>query len=266
MLLNRKFVLLAGLLVFASVLMAFQRGRFFEDDPEPTPADAGEKTEWQFARLRYEMYDSGGRGGRGRFRGAWAVDYPTAERHFVQGIRRLSRIHTRSVEEVVDLDSDKIFDYPWVYAVEVGRWELSDTQAARLRDYLNRGGFLMVDDFHAGFEWEIFQRSLQRVFPDRPVVDIPNKDPIFHILYDLDERVQIPGIHYIRSGRTFEQDGIKERWAGVYDEQGRIQVAICHNMDLGDAWEHADWPEYPERFTSMAYRIGLNYIIYAMTR
>jgi hypothetical protein len=266
MLQQRKIVGLVSLFLLASLLSAFQRGRFFDDEEEPTPADAGEKTEWQFARLRYDMYDGGGRGGRGRFRGAWSVDYPKAERHFAQGIRRLSRIHTRSVEEVVDLDTDKIFDYPWIYAVEVGHWDLSDTQAARLREYLNRGGFLMVDDFHGSFEWEIFVRSLQKVFPDRPVVDIPSKDPIFHILYDLDERVQIPGIHFIRSGRTFEQDGVKDRWAGVYDEQGRIQVAICSNMDLGDAWEHADWPEYPERFTSMAYRIGLNYIIYAMTR
>lgn len=266
MLTKRKIVTWASLFLFAGLLTAFQRGRFFEDQEEPTPSDAGEKTEWQFARLSYDMYDGGGGRGRGRFRGAWSVDYPQADRHFAQGIRRLSRIHTRSVEEVVDLDTDKIFDYPWVYAVEVGHWDLSDSQAARLREYLNRGGFLVVDDFHGSFEWEIFVRSLQKVFRDRPIVDIPDKDPIFHILFDLDQRVQIPGVHFVRSGRTYEQDGVKERWAGVYDEKGRIQVAICHNMDLGDAWEHADLPEYPERYTSMAYRIGLNYIIYAMTR
>ena len=62
-----------------------------------------------------------------------------------------------------------------------------------------------------------------------------------------------------------EQDGVKEKWGGIYDDKGRIVVAICHNMDLGDAWEHADLPQYPERYTSMAYRIGLNYIIYSMT-
>ncbi len=123
----------------------------------------------------------------------------------------------------------------------------------------------MVDDFHGSIEWEIFMRSMSRVFPERPVVDIPNSDPIFHMLFDLDDRIQIPGIVMFYTGQTYEQDGVKEKWGGIYDDKGRIMVAMCHNMDLGDAWEHADMPQYPERYTSMAYRIGLNYIIYSMT-
>lgn len=265
---NRYLRALVVLVVLASAALAFQRrGRlpFLDDDEEPMPypADAGEKTEWTFARLRYNSYRQGS--GYWGTRGSWSTDYPKAERHFAQGIRRLSRIHTRSVEEVVDLDSDKIFDYPWIYGVEVGHWDLNDAQVLKLREYLMRGGFLMVDDFHGSIEWEIFMRSLNRVFPDKPVVDIDSKDQIFHILFDLDQRIQIPGIVMFYTGNTYEQDGVQDRWAGVYDEKGRIMVAICHNMDLGDAWEHADMPQYPERYTSMAYRIGLNYIIYSMT-
>lgn len=239
------------------------RGGFRDEEDVPIPADANEKTEWAFARLQYPSY----RGGSGYWgvRGSWTTDYPKADRQFVQGVRRLTRLHTRSMEQVVNLDSDEIFNWPWIYGVEVGHWDLSDTQAKKLREYLLRGGFLMVDDFHGSIEWEIFMASLSRVFPDRAVVDIENKDQIFHVLYDLDERVQVPGIVMFYTGRTYEQDGVDPKWRAVYDDKGRIMVAICHNMDLGDSWEHADMPRYPEQYTSLGYRIGINYIIYSMT-
>lgn len=260
--------LLGGLLfltLIASGIYAQRRLPFMrsDDDPPPMPADANEPGEYTFARLRYPSY----RGGSGYWgvRGSWTTDFPKAERHLVQGVRRLTRIHTRSIEDVVDLDTDKLFDFPWIYAVEVGHWDLSDKQCAKLRDYLLRGGFLMVDDFHGSIEWEIFNASMSRVFPDRPIVDVENKDALFHVLYDLDERVQVPGIVMFYTGRTYEQDGVDAKWRGIYDDKGRIMVAICHNMDLGDAWEHADMPQYPERYTSLGYRIAINYIIYSMT-
>lgn len=245
-------------------LYAWQGGRWsrYADEmqnPAPDPPDADEKTEYAFARLRY-------RSPGGWRRGGWGTDSNKAEQHFVQGLRRLSRVHTRSSEEIIDVDSDEVYNWPWLYAVEVGRWHLSDDQAKRLRTYLDRGGFLMVDDFHGGEEWAMFMASLERVFPDRPVVDIEDTDAIFHVLYDLDQRVQVPGRQYIRSGRTYERyDGVEPKWRGVYDDKGRIQVAICHNMDLGDAWEWADDPRYPENFASIAYKIGINYIVYSMT-
>lgn len=230
-----------------------------EDNPAPMPPDASEKTEYMFARLKYPN----GRGGY--WRGSWATDYPKADRQFLQGVRRLTRLHTRSVEQVVDVDSDDMFNTPWLYAVEVGRWVLNDKQAAHLRDYLLRGGFLMVDDFHGTYEWSVFLDSLQRIFPDRQIVELENSNQIFHVIYDLDERFQVPGVHIVASGRTSEKDGIEPRWRGVLDDKGRVMVAICHNMDLGDAWEWADAPEYPEKYASLAYRIGVNYIVYSMT-
>lgn len=248
-------------------LFALQQRRFRpfsygRGEPAPIPPDANEKTEFYFARLRYPSVRYGGYWG---FRGSWSTDYPKADRQFLQGVRRLTRIHSRSVEVVVDLDGDDIFNYPFIYAVEVGHWNLTDEQAKKLREYLLRGGFLMTDDFHGTWEWEIFMSSMSRVFPDRPVVDIDNKDAIFHVLYDLDERFQVPGIVMFSTGLTYEQDGVEPRWRGIYDDHGRLMVAICHNMDLGDAWEWADLPEYPERYASLAYRVGINYIIYATT-
>jgi hypothetical protein len=225
------------------------------------PADGDERTEFAFARLRYTSVSSE----PGFEFASWGTDAPKADRQFVMGLRRLTRVHTRSVEEVVKLTDDGIFDWPWVYAVEVGHWKLSDREAARLGEYLSRGGFLMVDDFHGSYEWETFLQSMRRVFPGRPVVDMEDSDAAFHTVYDLTNRVQVPGIQYWYSGRIYEKDGVEPHWRGIYDDRGRLMVAICHNQDNGDAWEWADHPRYPEHYASQAYRMGINYVIYAFT-
>ena len=208
-----------------------------------------------------------GFGGRFGFRGRWTTDYPRSDRHLLQGVRRLSRVDARSVEQVVDADeTDDLFNWPFVYAVEVGAWGFTRDQAAKLREFLNRGGFLIVDDFHGTYQWQQFMEGLETVFPDRPVLDLENSDPIFHTVYDLNERWQVPNIGLARGGgRTYEQDGVEPRWRAVVDDQQRVIVAICHNMDLGDAWEWSDDPAYPEKTASLAYRIAINYIIYDLT-
>lgn len=264
-------VLLFLTLAPAVILLGFQmrHNQKYEwemQDPVPDPPDAEEKAEFAFARLRYRNYGGGGFGG-GRYgrRSSWGIDSNRADRLFEQAVRRLTRVHSKSVEEVIDVDDGPVFDYPWLYAVEVGHWELSDPQARKLREYLDRGGFLMVDDFHGTREWEVFMLSLRRVFPDRQVVDIPNGDPIFHMLSDLKDRIQVPGAQFLRSGRTYEYDGYEAEWRAIYDDKGRIQVAICHNMDLGDAWQYADYPAYPAEYASLALRIAVNYVTYSMT-
>ncbi len=237
----------------------------------PLPPDYQEQTEWVFARLMYPPV--GPRYGGFQFLGDWrlgasnwTMDYPRSDRHFSEALRRLTRVHARSVEQPVDLnDGDDVFDWPWLYGVEVGHWNLTDAQAAKLREYLLRGGFFMCDDFHGTLEWQIFTASMKRVFPDRQIVEIESRDPIFHILYDLNDRFQVPGAQFLRSGRTYEYDGVVPHWRGIYDDKGRLMVAICFNMDLGDSWEHADNPEYPEKFTSLGVRLGVNYVLYSMT-
>jgi hypothetical protein len=221
--------------------------------------DPNERAEFFFTRLLY----SGDRGWG--WRGGWATDYPDAEYHFMQGVRRLTLIQAGASGKVIRPLDDELFDYPWVYAVEVGGWYLDEQEAERLREYLLRGGFLVVDDFHGTYEWASFMESMRRVFPDRPVVEIETNDPILHVLYDLDQRIQVPGIQYLRSGVTYEGDGYVPHWRAILDDEGRMMVAINFNMDLGDAWEHADTPQYPEQMTALAYRFGINYIIYAMT-
>jgi hypothetical protein len=233
------------------------------------PVQSRERAEFSWSRLRYtpamgsDGYGGfGGFGGRG---GTWQRDYPKADRQFLVALNRLTRIQGRSTEQVVGLDNDDIFNYPFVYAVMVHTWTFSDDEAKRLREYLEKGGFLMVDDFHGTEDWENFMTGIRQVFPNRPVEDLTDKDEIFHVLYDMDDRFQVPGEQYIRSGRTYEKDGYVAKWRGIRDDKGRVVVAICHNMHLGDAWEWADDPEYPEQFASMAFRVGLNYVMYSMT-
>lgn len=237
----------------------------------PVPSDWDHKTEWTRARLRYPdtvgyPYKRLSLRGGGEFSGYWSMDYPRSDRHLLAGVRRLTRIDARSVEQIVNLDgTDDIFNWPITYGVEVGHWLLPDDQVKQMREYLLRGGFFMCDDFHGTEEWNTFLDSMQRVFPDRPIVEIPKGDPIMHTIYDLEDRFQVPGAQFFESHQTYEQDGYDPKWRAIYDDKGRIMVAICHNMDLGDAWEHSDEAQYQEKWASLAYRIAMNYFVYDLT-
>ena len=222
----------------------------------------GEPTaEFHFARL---VYNSSSMARRGWSR--WDTDYADAEYHLMQGFDRLTRVDGQPVTDryagdggrLIALNDDRVFDYPWLYAVEVGHWHLSDSEAALLREYLDRGGFLMVDDFWGEYEWSIFVESMLRVFPGRPIVELAEDHPLLHVLYDLDQRTQIPG-------RGGNRRGTVPHWRGIFDDDDRLMVAINFNMDMGDAWEHADDPWYPEPYTALAYRFAVNYLIYSMT-
>ena len=225
-------------------------------------AEAAE-SEFHFARLAFGAY--GGRFGVGRGE-PWLRDWPEADDHFMEGVRRLTRIDAAAGSRQVRMTAEDLFEYPVVYAVKVGFMRLTDSEAALLREYLLRGGFLIVDDFHGPREWEEFEASLRRVFADRPIVDLSDGDEVFHVLYTLDQRVQIPGRQAVARGITWEHpQGVPARWRGIHDDDGRLMVAINFNMDLGDAWEHADDAFYPEPLTALAYRFGINYLVYAMT-
>jgi hypothetical protein len=273
--LRRAGVIAVGSCALITALLAqrpFKEYPGLEYDKFPLPPDYQEKTEWAFARLMYppvgryyggvEFYGSWKAGGSN-----WTMDYPRSDRHLSAAVRRLTRIHARSAEEPVDLDDNDVYDWPWLYGVEVGHWNLTDYQARVMREYLLRGGFFMCDDFHGAIEWDVFQTSMKKVFPDRTIVDLPDDCPIFHTIYNLDDRYQVPGALFLETHLTYEkgETGKTPHWRGIYDDQGRVMVAICHNMDLGDSWEHADNPQYPEHFSALGLRIGLNYLVYAMS-
>ncbi len=237
-----------------------------QDDVNGTDPTA----EFHMARM---VYADGGAASRGRYgfrRGWWAIDYPEAEIHFHGGVTRLTNVKMAEDSHHIALMDDALFDHPWLFAqqVGVGYWSPTDEEAARLREYLLKGGFLVIDDFH-GNEWPVMEAAMRKVLPDHSIVLLdPARDEVFHTLYDLDALTQIPGQrHLYRAGDGSIQAQLEgpQRWAGIYDGEGRMIVAIDFNMDMGDAWEHADDPYYPEPMTALAYRFGINYLIYAMT-
>jgi hypothetical protein len=262
-----KFIFSIAIAIFFSTLtltlLAFQ-GRGYEDEEEapPLPSDAHDNAEWTFAR--YHFRSNSDSGGFRRFH-MWAADYPKADRQFTLGVRRLTRLHARGIEQVVDADSDDLFNWPWIYMEHGNGWNLTDDEVVRLRQYLLKGGFLFSDDTHGDFEWESLAEGLRAIFPERQIEDLKNDDEIFHVMHDLNDRVQIHGTRFLWGGRPYGPDMVTPTWRAIRDDQGRIMVAICHNSDVGDAWEWADSPNYPEKETSLAYRIGINYILFDMT-
>jgi Domain of unknown function (DUF4159) len=279
----KALALLCGGLALAGVVCAFQRpfrqfpGVEYSIGEIPLPEDYQEKTEWAFARL---MYPPGEGGINGYFhrdldwhigRSDWTQDFPRADRHFSLAVRRLTRLHVRSVEQCVNLDEGDAYDWPWLYAVQVGEWGLTHAQTQALREYLLRGGFFMADDFHGKFEWDVFEKVIKEVFPDRQIVDVPDNDPIFHSIYDVSTRLQVPGWAWRWQGFKTPQyavsrdDGKGAHWRAIYDDHGRVMVAISYNSDIGDAWEWADNVQYPEKLADQSIRMGVNYIIYSMT-
>jgi hypothetical protein len=284
-----RYALLAALLGLGAGIALLAQRPFKEYDAIeynhniPIPPDSNTKTDWVRARLRYPdiygyPYKQLFYEGR-PFPGYWTMDYPRSDRHLLAGVARLTRINTRLAEQVVDLDgTDDVYNWPMMYAVEVGHWLLPDDVAKQLGEYLLRGGFLMVDDFHGQGEWNNFVAGISKALPGREIEDIPDSDEIFHTIYNTEQRFQVPGAQFFDTGKQYEagmdkypdgtpdyRAGMTPHWRAIRDDKGRIMVAICHNMDLGDAWEVSDEARYPEKWASLAYRIAMNYFVYDLT-
>jgi hypothetical protein len=270
-------VILIALAVVTLAAMA-QRGRFQRngDEDEYDAVAAARDAEFHFIRLEYtdlpqfhRRFGFSSRDGQGS--GWWLVDWPAADNHFTRGIGRLTRIDTGDPRHF-GLTDKRLWDYPWIYATQAGWWDLTDAETSRLREYLLRGGFLVTDDFWGPEQWEIFRRTMDRVFPGHPITDIDEADSVMHVLYDIEEkdRTFIPGSRHLRRGPNgsvvVEQpEGTTPAWRAMYDDRHRMVVAANFNTDVGDAWEFADVPYYPEPMTALAYRYGINYIVDSMT-
>jgi len=258
-----------GLLLTAGIgVSAWQRSggaqssglQFYDESDQNVPP------EFFFSRLRYNAGYGGSAGYRRFGGGGWREDFPRADHDCLLALRRLTRIYSPAPLNVVDIDDDHMFDFPWIYAVGVSNWAFTDAEALRLRSFIERGGFLLVDHFHGQDDWNRFMSGMSMVLPDAQIEDIPDDDTIFRQIYDINEKFQIPGEQYVSTGRTYEKDGYIPHWRCIRDQRGRIVVGILFNMHLGDAWEHANEASYPEKFSGLAFRIVLNYINYAMTR
>lgn len=227
---------------------------------ETTTLENNDTDTFTFVRLKY-------RGDR-RHRGKWDTDWPRSDRNFIFQLRKQTNVIVSSEEKVVDINSNELFRYPFGYMLDVKRLKLTDAEAGNLRQYLLRGGFILVDDFHGKEAWKRFYKQLKKIFPEREPEDIPISHPIFHCFYEINELMQIPGAGAARKGRTYERGrsgGRPVRCLGVYDDNGRLMMMINFNTDLGDAWEHAADAFYPRKYSDMAFKLGINAVIYSLT-
>jgi len=220
---------------------------------------------------------TGGRGGgRGGMRGGggWATDYPDSDYNFSYRLHQLTSMQVDPDGLCMELTDPELFNYPFIYMLEVGSLTFSPDEVTALRKYLLNGGFLMVDDFWGDEAWFNFYSQIKRVFPDREPVDVPLDHPIFHAVFDLKKKPQIPAITEAlagrASGRTWENHGPGSEtphYRAIYDDKGRMMVFICHNTDLGDGWEREGENEwyFHEFSEKQAYPMGINIVFYAMT-
>ena len=223
--------------------------------------DAGE-SEFVFARLMY----GAGRGGF-RFGSRWATDSPAADHKFMYGIKRLSNVNVSQEFSPIRIMDPALFDYPYIYIVEPGSLYFSDEEAKRMREYFDRGGFLHMDDFWGLYERQNAFDQIRKVFPDRRIEELPITHEIFHTFFDVTQVMQIPNVSNGCAGGPYweRRDDILPRIYGIKNDHDRVVTVITYNSDLGDAWEWMDQPCYPEMLTAQSYRMGLNFIIYAMS-
>jgi hypothetical protein len=239
-------------------------------DDAPLPHDYDKPAGFVVGRL---MYPSGGRGffgfGGGGWRNggtSWAVDYPRGDRYQAMILRRLTTIDVRSVEQPVNLeDGDDVFDWPYLMLGLPGYWDLTDEMVAKLREYMLRGGFIFVDSFYGEDQWDGFAEGVRRIFPDRQIRDLPDDDPIFHTVYRLDGQDSVPHFDEYSGRAGYLSGGAVPHWRAVYDDHGRIMMAIAFNNDVSDSFQWADDPRYPAEGAARGLRVAVNFAVYALT-
>lgn len=209
----------------------------------------------------------------------WRTDYPWGERHLMMRLAELTRtrVSRRSVDTphswLVRLTDDALFQCPYLMASDVGTIGLSDQEAARLRLYLEKGGFLWVDDFWGETAWAQWEREFGKAMPanEYPIEDVPMSDPIFQSLFEITEVPQVSNIRFWRASRgenTSErgEESAIPHFRAVRDRHGRIVAVMTHNTDVSDSWEReGDDPEFFHQFAPRGYALGINVLIYALT-
>jgi hypothetical protein len=275
---RRKWIAVGLVIAFAATICVAQWGgrRGFGEWRDPSTDRFGvpewqnptgfEKDVFTFARLKYDSlsYRGRGRGGAG-----WDTDFRDADLNLSFRLQQLTSLKVDPEGVVVRLTDPELYNYPFIYMVEPGSLYFSEEEVIALRRYLLNGGFLMVDDFWGEDEWDGFYREFGRVFPDRELIELPVEHPIFHCVFPVNVKPQVPGVgRWLQTGRTFEKwDATEVHYRAIFDDKGRMMAIICHNTDFGDGWEEeARNVEYFREFSEKyAYPMAVNIIFYAMT-
>ena len=222
--------------------------------------------QWRFVRIKYHYLTEGTQVPQDFAGEPWFIDAPAAEQNLSRRVKTATAIQ---VEDpiVLPIDDPRLFQYPWIYFVEPGVLKLQDSDVATLREYFLRGGTAMFDDFHGPLEWDNFEHEMRRVFPDRPIVEVPKDHPVFSAVYKIDGVQQVAGIGSFMQGRTWEKGGFVPHLRTILDDSGRPMMFINWNTDMGDGWEWSNVVEFPQyiKYTSMAYQMAINEIVYSLT-
>jgi hypothetical protein len=255
--------------------------------PDWQPDPAFEHDVFTFVRIEYDSgsghWGGGGgrrRGGRGRGGwgrgggGGWRTDWPDSDLNFAYRLHQLTAMEVNPDGKILRLTDPELFDYPFIYIVEPGGLSFTEDEVEALRAYLLNGGFLMVDDFWGEAEWYNFYYEMKRVFPSREPEELSLSHPIFHAVFDLKKKPQVPSIMHALRGRsqgiTWQDHGPGSKtphFRAIFDDDGRMMAIICHNTDLGDGWEEEGVDEwyFHEFSETKAYPMGINIVFYAMT-
>jgi hypothetical protein len=220
---------------------------------------------WRFARVQYTAHNADSFRAR-YWSDSWAIDGPAAEQNLSRRVRTVTAIDVEDPVQI-QLESPELWDNPWIYFVEPGTLRFTEKEVPIIREFLLRGGTAVLDDFHGPIEWDNLEKELKRVFPDRKIVDLPLDHPIYNCFYEIDHYPQVPGLGSFIQGRTWEKGGFVSHLRAIEDDRGRAMVLINWNTDMGDGWEWSNALEYPGyiKYTAMAYRMGINEIVYALT-
>lgn len=215
---------------------------------------------FRFVRIQYEAT----RYGRAE---PWAYDYPRAELHLHEAIERTTDINIEGPPIVLTLADERIFEYPVLYLCEPGYWKTNEEEVANLQRYFERGGFMIIDDFHdggrgsVGPEWENFYANIKQIFPGREPVELTADHPIWSVYYDIDPDAAVSTKW--ATGQTPWLGPDDDIYYGIFDDSGRLMCVVCYNQDLGDGWE---WPEYNlSDGSTVSFQMAINFIIYALT-
>ena len=229
------------------------------------PASSTLQEGFQFVRIQYESNS-----GRSRYwggRGPWAYDWPTAERNLHMAIERTTDIPLAGPPIVLTFQDEEIYQHPILYLCEPGYWFLPEADIEKIRTYLERGGFIIIDDFHddgdgnTGWQWDNFYMNLKQIFPDKEPVELEDSHPIWNIFYNIDPLSARST--KIQTGEVPWLDDDDDLYYAIYDDTGRMVMVICYNQDIGDGWE---WPERNMgEASTVSFQMAINFIMYALS-
>jgi Domain of unknown function (DUF4159) len=234
-----------GLLALAGIVFAQEppNAPMTNGTPPTTQAFTFVRVQWESGRYGY--------GFSGRGNGPlWSHDYPTAERNLYTALAALTSLPLTYDNKILTLDDDEIFDFPFLYICEVGYWSINEKETERFAEYLARGGFLIVDDFRGGYEWSNFLDQMKRVMAQSPK-PLSVDHPIFHCFFDFEKLID-----------RAPYGGFRPLYYAMYDDNGRMVAVIHRDNDIGEGWE---WPDTDVEFSTAAFKLGINYLVYAMT-